>query len=133
MKFKLWLNKFQKFEELFCIMPDGEPWITCRESGHLIFGLFEGEYKLLQSTGLFDSKGQEIFEGDIVAEEKDYDKDDIYGDEETYTKNSIVRKGDGYFYHDEDNPHFLIMNPRYVEVVGNMYENPELVDPNDLV
>jgi uncharacterized phage protein (TIGR01671 family) len=98
-----------------------------------IFNLNESN----QFTGILDKNGKEIFEGDILAEKHDH-ASDYTGDEETYMKNHLVRKAPGYFYHDEDEPHGLIINTHkrinsYVEVVGNSWENPELVDPNDLI
>lgn len=95
-------------------------------------------YVCQEFTGIFDMHGNEIYEGDILAEEHDLDKDCMYGDEETYIKHHIVRKAPGYFTHDEDDKFSLISNApnginSYVEVIGNIYENPELVDPNDLV
>jgi uncharacterized phage protein (TIGR01671 family) len=98
----------------------------------------ERNFIIQEFTGIVDSEGQEIFEGDIVQEERDLDKDCMYGDETTYLKNCIVVKQSGFFSHDNDDPFDLIMrtykgrNP-YVKVIGNIFENPELIDINDLI
>jgi uncharacterized phage protein (TIGR01671 family) len=94
-------------------------------------------YVCEQFTGILDKNGKEIYEGDILAEKHDH-ASDYTGDEETYIKHHIVRKVPGYFTYDEDDKFSLILNAfngvnSYVEVVGNIYENPELIDPNDLV
>ncbi len=78
----------------------------------------ENEVILMQFTGLKDSKGVEIWEGDIV---------NYYG------RSDLIVE----FY----NAHFIICYPRRtnhedlwkalkimpVEVIGNIYENPELL------
>jgi uncharacterized phage protein (TIGR01671 family) len=81
-----------------------------------------------QYTGLKDKNGVLICEGDILLSEEDLDKDCMYGDETTYIKHSVVRFGKGMFYCDEDDVIGLVLNsPHHYEVVGNIFENPELL------
>ena len=77
-----------------------------------------------QYTGMNDSTGKEIYEGDIV---RTSDNDDelavVKWDEEdlrfTVTHGNVVNGlGEGYY-------------SREVEVIGNMYDNPELLGGAD--
>lgn len=82
---------------------------------------------LMQSTGLKDENGKEIFEGDIVKVTD--------GDERTNFPDGgigTICGLDGIFmwYIDGQvhNGLFDISQEYYIEVVGNIYENPELVE-----
>lgn len=76
---------------------------------------------LMQSTGLKDKNGKEIFEGDIVKMSKD-----VYS-EPTYYE---VAKHYGGAYRLESKQHGCELWLRHTdcEVVGNVYENKELLD-----
>lgn len=74
-----------------------------------------------QSTGLKDKNGKEIFEGDVVKMAKD-----VYSDPTYY---EIVRHRGGA-HRLESNQHGCELWLRHTncEVIGNIYENPELLE-----
>lgn len=85
------------------------------------------EKYLMQSTGLFDKNGKEIFEGDIVkykagcntfTEEVAYDK--IFAGFGVKDANANIIFTFGELAEDID--------LRSLEVIGSIYENPELLE-----
>ncbi len=77
-----------------------------------------------QYTGLKDKNGKEIFQGDILHIDKRFNGSDIYG--KVYWKDSgyalITSRGS-----DTSTGYLEIVSP-YTEIVGNIYENPELME-----
>ena len=85
--------------------------------------------KLMQSTNLKDVKGVEIYEGDIVALKYPYDK-------RIKTKGSIVLDsykacfGISMKETTERYELYKVTAGNYLTVIGNIYENPELLEDN---
>ena len=73
--------------------------------------------ELMQYTGLTDKKGKEIYEGDVVKSQDDE------GDYATYKDViQVVEFDTGSFYPVSEK------YSKYFEVIGNIYENPALLD-----
>ncbi len=84
------------------------------------------EVKLMQSTGLKDKNGREIFEGDILAFETDDEviKVNVFWDEEHALFMFESKK-----YNEQEPLAELVENNTYpFEIIGNIYENPELLE-----
>lgn len=79
--------------------------------------LITGRYLICQSTNLFDKKGKEIFEGDIV-----YD--------ETHERYAPVSYIDGMVVVkiEENEKYYISQHLNDIEVVGNIWQNPELLE-----
>jgi uncharacterized phage protein (TIGR01671 family) len=81
----------------------------------------------MQFTGLKDHKGNEIYEGDIV-------KVSEFQDDATAKTYLVKYFDDGLYpafdldgYDSETNGISEALNALYIEVIGNIYENPELL------
>ena len=82
------------------------------------------EIELMQSTGMVDRDGRIIFEGDIVKMAKD-----VYS-EPTYYE--VVRhRGGAYRLESKQHGCELWLRHTDCEVVGNVYENPELLEDKE--
>ena len=122
-RFRAWDSVKKKFVEHFFITDNG---LICNmerptSDYNLPIPIAKSELILMQSTGLKDKNGKEIFEGDIVKMSKD-----VYS-EPTYYE--VVRHYGGA-YRLESKKHGCELWLRHAdcEVVGNVYENPELLE-----
>lgn len=118
-KFRAWDKKLKKMFEVSFIDFDTKL-IGLNIDLEIIIFDFD-DVNLMQSTGLFDKNGKEIFEGDIVKMAKD-----VYSDLTYY---EIVRHRGGA-YRLESNQHGCELWLRHTncEVIGNIYENQELLE-----
>ncbi|MDG4506390.1 YopX family protein [Streptococcus suis] len=104
--------------------------------------------KLMQSTGLFDVNGKEIFEGDVVKFNDTWNEYDYEGyvdgasEGENFTE--ILKTENGFSFGRTKIPEssvFYFLNDEHMKfseivksddfnmvVIGNIYENPELVE-----
>ncbi|MCK9370761.1 YopX family protein [Candidatus Dojkabacteria bacterium] len=104
-KFRAWdkkANKMELWEEVI--------------SAVMFFRYFDGNYELMQYTGLKDKNGKEIYEGD-------YFKDDIW-----YVEKALIEFNNGMFgWWSDGKEEFIPLNDcKNIEVTGNIYENEEL-------
>ena len=124
-KFRAWLKEEKRMTDVNeMTFIDGEVYLI---SDVTDFYAYE-EFKLMQSTGLRDKNGMEIYEGDIVKF-SDCD-DDVYITPVVWDKNYAcfgVSFSGGYpisFDYLEE----FYTELKDIEVVGDIYENPELLE-----
>lgn len=74
-------------------------------------------FDVMQYTGLKDKNGKEIYDGDIV--------------EEPGSRYEVVYHADGFYMRNMYEPDNILIQLRHgylhCEVIGNIYENPELL------
>lgn len=124
-KFRAWLKEEYRMTDVNEItFIDGEVYLISDVTG---FYAYE-EFKLMQSTGLRDKNGKEIFEGDIVKFPEF--NGDIYITPVAWDKScacfgvSFSGKYPVSFDYLEE----FYTELKEIEVVGNIYENPELLE-----
>ena len=119
-KFRAWDSVRKKFVEHFFITDNG---LICNmekpTSGYNSpIPVEKSELILMQSTRLKDKNGQEIFEGDIVSIDTD-EFDSLFVKYET---------GIYWLMDNEECVEHLSDYYKYVSIIGNIYENPDLLE-----
>lgn len=111
-KFRVWDKAYKAWIDDFEVSADGNPFWLDAEGG--VNSL--GEVELMQSTGLKDKNGVDIYEGDIVK------TNFKTGEVIRYCEWNFTAVGfmfGGWQYTSED----MLLT----QVIGNIYENPELL------
>lgn len=125
-KFRAWHKTWEEMGKVKRIRFDDEGNITTifvrgKTSGS---NAYFKDVELMQSTGLKDKNGKEIFEGDIVKMAKD-----VYS-EPTYYE--VVRhRGGAYRLESKQHGCELWLRHTDCEVVGNVYENKEFLEDKE--
>ena len=125
-KYRAWDSaKKEMFKDTFAITESGQVVVVEQESvASSPDYVFVDHLVIMQSTGLADKNGKEIFEGDIVKMSKD-----VYS-EPTYYE--VVRhRGGAYRLESKQHGCELWLRHTDCEVVGNVYENPELLEDKE--
>lgn len=129
-KFRAWLKKEKCFaDQVDAIRPQlCEIDLSWKGAlGSECFNLLE-DVELMQSTGLFDENDKEIFDGDIlkvkIMNGQSWLEIVRYNDEKAmFVSKEMKRKVPESPLYDLFNTDLFV-----VEVVGNIYENPELLE-----
>jgi uncharacterized phage protein (TIGR01671 family) len=121
-KFRAWDKKNKQF------------WYQFKISslyGSLYFpdDMIREDWELLQFTGLLDKNGKEIYEGDIVKITDPYDEESKISLVKCIGDGFIVEWNNGFCGGDSDISliSWAMEDDFKFEVIGNIYENPELL------
>lgn len=122
-KFRAWDEKNKEmFKDTFAVTESGE--VVTVEQDFITNApdyIFVDHLTIMQSTGLTDKNGKEIFEGDVVKMAKN-----VYS-EPTYYE--VVRHlGGAYRLESKQYGCELWLRHTDCEIAGDIYENPELVE-----
>ena len=124
-KFRVWLDEFNKMFYDVGLM-GGELYVNIDGKGYDVVGDCR-DFKLMQFTGLKDKNGKEIYEGDIVKA-----RDVKVNGQDKFYICEVKWMPTGWYamsYKDlVGTEHYLSLNILETEVIGNIYENPELLE-----
>lgn len=124
------IPKFRVFNKSFGEWLDAQEIVLCNGKLFRDWRRFEDGFPLnmrdcdvMQSTGLKDINGVEIFEGDLVESD-----DNINGDWETFEACEVVYDKDCAQFCFKDDAGNFLTDYRNLNVIGNIYENPDLLE-----
>ncbi len=133
-KFRVWDSVEKKFVEHFFITDNG---LICNmekptSDYNFPIPIEKSELILMQSTGLVDKNGKEIFEWDIIT---DGYMLGVLRNHQTLGFYMVDEKGKENFLSDtvdtegfEEAKEFM---KNSIEIIGNIYENPELLEDKE--
>ena len=130
-KFRAWdTTKKEMFKDTFAITESGQVVVVDQSSVFVSPDyVFVDNLVIMQSTGIFDRNGKEIFEGDVLTD------GDVISDIKYHQTLGFYMIGKYGFsvpfgqgvdveYFEE----FAVHVSKTFEVIGNIYENPELLE-----
>lgn len=133
LKFRAWIKKDNRMEQQVGINPFHVSDLD------RIFWKWE-DVEVMQYTGLKDVNGKEIYEGDIVIADGQNQKYiqiiEFHNSEEScgrgWVGRNIIRKGNVILQTPEQRIDYTFSYfcwPSHWEVIGNIYENSEIINP----
>ena len=131
-KYRAWDSaKKEMFKDTFAITESGQVVVVEQESvASFPDYVFVEHLVIMQSTGLVDRDGKIIFEGDVVQFEDCYTETDFL-----YVNTGIVEWSQGSFtITNRDSVEMGdLLDGEFLDVIiiGNVYENPELLEDEE--
>lgn len=129
-KFRAWDKEFKEMVQVDALVLDAQVIKATYKNGNVVKEDIK-YYDLMQSTGLLDKKGVEIFEGDIIANGPDVMCMKRHNTLGFY----VERKGKVDFIADcavlEEFEEDAKEIADSLEIIGNIYENPELLEEKE--
>jgi len=120
-KFRAWQKNYGGYM-FYSHKSKGLGYLEFNDDSSTVIGESDGDQRyeasempLMQFTGLLDKNGEEIYEGDIIDNEGALQKYEVI-----FHKGCFCISQGGLGYH--------IFNEKKAEIIGNIYQNPELIN-----
>ena len=124
MKYRLWCKDKNEWEkDSWVILPNGNlMWV---EYGNLVGGVYMKNHVLVKSTEFKDIEEKEIYEGDIIRYWDNFDE---------HYKLAVIKLDKGGFIITNNRINWnigLTNKDDKIKIVGNIYENKDLIKDMD--
>lgn len=126
--FRAYIKSLNKIYRVYNLMENGDKVKVIDDNGDFVGdgdGFYKDDFNLMQSTGLTDKNGKEIYEWDIVRflNKKGVIKE-VCGTLVCYWTKDYISNDTGFYNYMPYFPH----NDLKLEVIGNIYENDYLLN-----
>lgn len=119
-RYRAWDKEFKEMVQVDALVFEEQIIKATYKNGNVVKEELKN-YVLMQSTGLTDKNGKEIFEGDVVKMAKN-----VYSEPTCY---EVVRhRGGAYRLDSKQYGCELWLRHTDCEIAGNIYKNPELLE-----
>lgn len=122
-RYRAWDKEFKEMVQVDALVFEEQIIKATYKNGNVVKEDLKN-YVLMQSTGLTDKNGKEIFEGDILKVTDEHSWLEVVSFSEK--KAMFVSKEIGF----PESPLWELFNTVLfeIEIIGNIYENPELAE-----
>lgn len=127
-RFRAWDKEFKEMVQVDALVFDGQIIKATYKNGSVVKEDLKN-YVLMQSTGLKDKNGKEIFEGDVLTTGE---RTGVVKNHRTLGFYVNDARGDNWWFGCDvdlaDFEDFTRTVARKIGILGNIYENPELAE-----
>lgn len=125
LRFRAWDKEFKEMVQVDALVFEEQIVKATYKNGNVVKEDLKN-YVLMQSTGLTDKNGKEIFEGDILSIETDEENVKL---EVSWDSKHALFVFESKKYNAKDTLGELFEdNPYPFKIIGNVWENPELAE-----
>jgi len=124
-KFRAWDKELKEWLDPSGFMLTGNGELYVDDSREWVKPSERDRIELMQFTGILDKNGKEIFEGDILKEYWEPCGDDAVVCGEYIGE--VFYEDAGYWTRSKNHHHAITETCDSYEVIGNIYENPDLL------